>query len=871
MGVAHPSVVVAGVAEVTASIGVALSFAAHERPENVLRRALKAGNRARELGGARIEISAEAPSPTISRRRVHGRARAWRVVAPLPADRELRDRAGRGVRVARFVGTIPTAGCCCRPSSCPTPSAPARSSTSGPGRSSRRAARWPSGTAPRARPSSSTSTSPAASSPSPMFPAQVKRVIGETGLAPGAVWLEITEDTLAQDREAADHALRQLHEIGVRLVVDDFGTGASSLVSLKRVPVRRDQDRPRVHRRPRPQPRERRDLQCDHRARPLARLCAIAEGVETLEQYAALRALGCELGQGHLFGPARPARRTTRRRPRRSASSSRRAPESKRACNRARRYPACWCVPRSGRSRSRSSRPSRSASTHSGAAACRGRRERCDRLAPLWPRLRVRHARGPDRLRRTRRPDARPRGGACAAARSRAAHRVARGQPRRARRARDVVPQERRRPRCRASCATGSTSSRSTRAASATAARSTCATDIDPLFDEDFSPGRRCRAGAAGRSIPHGRRRVRPDERHAPPARVDRRHRTRPRPAPRRTRRPRSSRTSASRTARISGRSTRTLFPSRVRALVLDGAIDPGADGAAVALGQARGFERALDDFLADCAERRRLRVPPVPEATAVRPARHTTRCGRAAARRADPGTIEPRPHRERDAARRRRARVAVRGPGRLDEPRATRWPTRSRATRRRCSRMADGFVGRGASGDRARRARRVLGDQLSRRPDRRRRRTRPRASRPGASAVAPRLGAFLVNFSLACSIWPVPPVTAPTALDAAGAPPLLVVGTTDDPATPLVSAAALARSARPGALLVAEGEQHTSFARRERVRRPRGHALPRRPRAPAPRAPAADGSRRGLNGSACGASRSARRAIGAPTRRSHP
>ncbi len=57
MGVAHPSMVVAGVAEVTASIGVALSFAAHERPENVLGRALKAGNRARELGGARIEIS----------------------------------------------------------------------------------------------------------------------------------------------------------------------------------------------------------------------------------------------------------------------------------------------------------------------------------------------------------------------------------------------------------------------------------------------------------------------------------------------------------------------------------------------------------------------------------------------------------------------------------------------------------------------------------------------------------------------------------------------------------------------------------------------------------------------------------------------
>ena len=36
-------------------------------------------------------------------------------------------------------------------------------------------------------------------------------------------------------------------------------------------------------------------------------LCAIAEGVETMEQFASLRAIGCELGQGRLFGPARPA------------------------------------------------------------------------------------------------------------------------------------------------------------------------------------------------------------------------------------------------------------------------------------------------------------------------------------------------------------------------------------------------------------------------------------------------------------------------------------------------------------------------------------------------------------------------------------
>jgi EAL domain-containing protein (putative c-di-GMP-specific phosphodiesterase class I) len=141
----------------------------------------------------------------------------------------------------------------------------------------------------------------------PALPAQVKRIIGETGLAPGAVWLEITEATLLHDRDASEQIMRRLHELGVRLVIDDFGTGASSLASLKHFPLDaikiastfvadlgRDRDS---------------DAICSaivDLAHSLG-LCAIAEGVETLEQFAALRALDCELAQGHLFGPARPA------------------------------------------------------------------------------------------------------------------------------------------------------------------------------------------------------------------------------------------------------------------------------------------------------------------------------------------------------------------------------------------------------------------------------------------------------------------------------------------------------------------------------------------------------------------------------------
>jgi EAL domain-containing protein (putative c-di-GMP-specific phosphodiesterase class I) len=141
----------------------------------------------------------------------------------------------------------------------------------------------------------------------PALPAQLKRILTETGLVPGAVWLEITEATLLHDRDASEQTLTRLHELGVRLVIDDFGTGSSSLASLKHFPLDaikiastfvadlgRDRDS---------------DAICSaivDLSHSLG-LCAIAEGVETLEQFAALRALDCELAQGHLFGPARPA------------------------------------------------------------------------------------------------------------------------------------------------------------------------------------------------------------------------------------------------------------------------------------------------------------------------------------------------------------------------------------------------------------------------------------------------------------------------------------------------------------------------------------------------------------------------------------
>lgn len=85
------------------------------------------------------------------------------------------------------------------------------------------------------------------------------------------------------------------------------------------------------------------------------------------------------------------------------------------------------------------------------------------------------------------------------------------------------------------------------------------------------------------------------------------------------------------------------------------------------------------------------------------------------------------------------------------------------------------------------------------------------RAIEDAAERAAPRLGRSIVNNSIACALWPVKappaaPVSAPTA------PPILIVGTRKDPATPVAWARALAHQLGSGILITAPGSQHTSF-----------------------------------------------------------
>ncbi len=135
----------------------------------------------------------------------------------------------------------------------------------------------------------------------------VQDVLQETRLQPGDLELELTEGIMMVDTQAAMKFLTQMHELGVRLSIDDFGTGFSSLSYLKRMPLDRLKiDQSFV-----------RDIEMDENDAAIVRsiislghrfkLRVIAEGVETQEQMDFLRIRGCDEIQGFYFSHPLPA------------------------------------------------------------------------------------------------------------------------------------------------------------------------------------------------------------------------------------------------------------------------------------------------------------------------------------------------------------------------------------------------------------------------------------------------------------------------------------------------------------------------------------------------------------------------------------
>ncbi|WP_413457601.1 putative bifunctional diguanylate cyclase/phosphodiesterase [Herbaspirillum huttiense] len=131
---------------------------------------------------------------------------------------------------------------------------------------------------------------------------KVRAVLASTGLPAHRLELEVTETALIADRDRALHLLQQLKAMGVTIAMDDFGSGYSSLETLRSFPFDKIKlDRSFIS-----------ELETSQQAKAFVRailalghslnVAVLAEGVETEAQRTILEEEGCQEGQGYLFG-----------------------------------------------------------------------------------------------------------------------------------------------------------------------------------------------------------------------------------------------------------------------------------------------------------------------------------------------------------------------------------------------------------------------------------------------------------------------------------------------------------------------------------------------------------------------------------------
>ena len=136
---------------------------------------------------------------------------------------------------------------------------------------------------------------------------QIERVLKETGLDAKSLKVEITESTLIENSEIAFQLLRELYHRGIEIALDDFGTGYSSLSYLYRFPANTTLKLDRSFIQDIDQAFSTRSaiVQNVINLAHMLNMSVVAEGIETAEQLAQLKAMGCDYGQGYFF--ARPA------------------------------------------------------------------------------------------------------------------------------------------------------------------------------------------------------------------------------------------------------------------------------------------------------------------------------------------------------------------------------------------------------------------------------------------------------------------------------------------------------------------------------------------------------------------------------------
>ncbi len=135
----------------------------------------------------------------------------------------------------------------------------------------------------------------------------LRSAITASGTEPAALCLEVSENAVTHDADLTVSVIQALKAVGVSLAIDDFGTGYTSLSNLKALPV----DAIKIHESFVSQldgePADSGLMAAVVELAHALGLRAVAEGVETAAQLAALKELGCDGAQGFLFGRPLPA------------------------------------------------------------------------------------------------------------------------------------------------------------------------------------------------------------------------------------------------------------------------------------------------------------------------------------------------------------------------------------------------------------------------------------------------------------------------------------------------------------------------------------------------------------------------------------
>ena len=244
------------------------------------------------------------------------------------------------------------------------------------------------------------------------------------------------------------------------------------------------------------------------------------------------------------------------------------------------------------------------------------------------------------------------------------------------------------------------------------------------------------------------------------------------------------------------------LFPHRIRALVLDGALDPRQPTAAENRVQAIGFETNLRDFLAACASSSNCPLGSTPSEAEKGLDRLAARIDASpiavGSRTLDPGTF-------------------FEGLA-LGLYSTSYWSSLKRALSdaqngdgRYLLAFSDALTERHSDGSYGNLVESNLAINCIDRPSSREVSTYDDNARAFAKA-SPHFGTPIAYGSLPCAFWRVPPVEQAHAVAAKGAPPIVVIGTTRDPATPYVWAKALARQLSSGVLITYDSDGHTAY-----------------------------------------------------------